>query len=68
MISENLLKIEVAGFCPATNKGQIMLILSETARSELTHLNLHNVCKNLNIAFGAERVNVCFDKKKHWFQ
>ena len=33
-----------------------MLISGETARYELTHLN-SIVCKNINIAFGAERLN-----------
>ena len=33
-----------------------MRVSGETARYELTHLNLRIVCKKLNIAIGAERV------------
>ena len=35
-----------------------MLISGETARYELAHLKSALFAKNLNIAFGAERVNV----------
>ena len=39
-----------------------MLISGESARHELTHLKSALFAKNLNIAFGAERVNMSMDQ------